>query len=113
MKKKHQFDQKMYKVNIHKNDHYFVIAYSEVHAIVELVNILKSMNIQTNAGEYKVENVHEMSKEDMEDIIIDFNYVTESNKQESLLEIFEDLTKFEDNKFDFYGVVGDDFIDYN
>ena len=49
----------------------------------------------------------------MKDIIIDYNYVKDVIEQESLLEVFEELTRFEEDCLDFYGVVADDFIDYN
>ena len=48
MEDKHQFDQKMYRVEVLNNDNYFVIAYSKVHAIVELVN----MNIKNGIQDY-------------------------------------------------------------
>ena len=109
---KHQFDQKMYRVEGATKDSYFVIAYSEVHAIVELVNMHIKNGVQAHAGEYDIKNVHAVNEEEMEDIIIDYNYVKDVIEQESLLEAFEELTKFEEGKPDFYGVVSDDFVDY-
>lgn len=38
----------MYRVEVLNNDNYFVIAYSKVHAIVELVN----MNIKNGIQDY-------------------------------------------------------------
>lgn len=110
---KHQFDQKMYRVEVLNKDNYFVIAYSKVHAIVELVNMNVKNGIDDYAGEYDIKNVHLISKKEMRDIIIDYNYVKGIIEQESLLEVFEELTKYKDGHVDFYGVVSDDFIDYN
>lgn len=113
MSGKHQFDQKMYRVSSDSNDSYFVIAYSEVHAIVEVVNNNIKNGLNDYVGEYKIENVSEVSEEDMEDIVIDYNYVKNVVNQETLLEAFEELTKYKEGELDFYGVVSDDFIDYN
>jgi hypothetical protein len=110
---KHQFDQKMYRVEVLNKDNYFVIAYSKVHAIVELVNMNIKNGIDDYAGEYDIKNVHLVRNKEMENIIIDYNYVNDVIGQESLLEVFEELTKFEERGLDFYGVVADDFIDYN
>lgn len=113
MKNKHQFDQKMYRIVVLNNDSYFVIAYSKVHAIVELVNMNTKNGIQDYAGEYDIKNVHLMSDEEMEDIVIDYNYAKNIKEQETLLEAFIELTDYKENAIDFYGVVSDDFIDYN
>ena len=110
---KHQFDQKMYRIEVLNRDNYFVIAYSKVHAIVELVNMNIKNGIQDYVGEYDIKNVHLVNNEEMENIIIDYNYVKDTIEQETLLEVFEDLTKYEEGVLDFYGVVADDFIDYN
>ncbi len=113
MKNTHQFDQKMYRIEVLNNDSYFVIAYSKVHAIVELVNMKVKNGYPSYAGEYDTENVHLLSNEKMRDIIIDYNYVKDTIEQETLLEVFEELTEYKENTADFYGVVADDFIDYN
>jgi hypothetical protein len=102
----------MYGVEGANKDSYFVIAYSEVHAIVELVNMHIKNGVKAYAREYDVKNVRLISKKEMEDIIIDYNYVKDVIEQESLLEAFEELTKFKKGKLDFYGVVSDDFVDY-
>ena len=109
---KHQFDQKMYRVEGSDKDNYFVIAYSEVHAIVELVNMHIKNGELAFAGEYDIKDVHLVSKKEMKDIVIDYNYVKDVTGQESLLEAFKELTKFKKGKLDFYGVVSDDFVDY-
>lgn len=109
----HRFDQKMYKINVYKNDHYFVIAYSKTHAIVELVNFnIENGNLDF-AGEYNVKDVHLMTEKEMSEIIIDYNYTKDKVEQETLLDAFKELTKYQDNTPEFYGVVSDDFVDYN
>ncbi len=108
----HQFDQKMYRVEVLDNSNYFVIAYSKVHAIVELVNMNIKNGIMDYAGEYDTKNVHLLSNREMNNIIIEYNYATEDTESDTLLNIFKDLTKFEDGKQEFFGVVGDDFIAY-
>ena len=113
MEDKHQFDQKMYRVEVLNNDNYFVIAYSKVHAIVELVNMNIKNGIQDYAGEYDTKNVHLLSDEEMNNIVIDYNYAKDVKEQETLLEAFIGLTEYKENTVDFYGVVADDFIDYN
>jgi hypothetical protein len=110
---KHQFDQKMYRIEVLNNDNYFVIAYSKVHAIVELVNMNIKNGIKDYAGEYDVKNVHLLDSEEMEGIVVDYNYTKDTIEQETLLEVFEDLIKYKEDNTDFYGVVADDFIDYN
>ena len=59
-----------------------------------------------------IDDVKELSNSEMENIIIDYNYVTEDTESDTLLNIFKYLTKFEDNKEEFFGVVGDDYIAY-
>ena len=113
MENKHQFDQKMYRIGVLNNDSYFVIAYSKVHAIVELVNMNIKNGIDDYVGEHDIKNVYLISNKEMKNIIIDYNYVKDITGQESLLEAFEELTKFKEASLDFYGVVADDFIDYN
>ena len=49
----------------------------------------------------------------MNNIIIDYNYAKDVKEQETLLEAFIGLTEYKENTVDFYGVVADDFIDYN
>ena len=48
-----------------------------------------------------------------ETFFIDYNYAKDVKEQETLLEAFIDLTEYKENTVDFYGVVADDFIDYN
>ena len=69
------FDQKMYRVEVNTKGSYFVIANSEVHAIVELAHMYIKNGAQAHAGEYDIKNVHVVSEKEMEDIIIDYNYV--------------------------------------
>jgi GDP-D-mannose dehydratase len=108
----HQFDPKMYRIEGSDKGNYFVIAYSEVHAIVELVNMHFKNGYLAFAGEYDVKDVHLVSKKEMKNIIIDYNYVKDVTEQESLLDAFKELTKFKKDKLHFYGVVSDDFVDY-
>jgi hypothetical protein len=112
MKKYHQLDQKMYRVEVLNKDNYFVIAYSEVHAIIEVVNMNLKQGITDFPGNYDIKNVYLVDERDMEDIIIDYNYAKDTLEKESLFEIFTELTAFEDGVPEFYGVVGDDFVDY-
>lgn len=108
----HRFDQKMYKVTRSDNS-FFVIAYSKVHAIVEIVNNNIKNGIGDYAGEYDIENVSKVTKKEMKDIVIDYNYVKNIVQQESLYKAFKELTKYKEGESDFYGVVSDDFVDYN
>lgn len=117
MENYHQFDPKMFRIEYDDKANYFVIAYSEVHAIVELVNFFNKdlkNDIDTFilAGEFDVSQVHLVSKKEMKEKTIDYNYATDSLKRENLYDVFKKLTKFKQNAPDFYGAVGDDFIDY-
>lgn len=102
----------MYSVNIGDNCNEFVIAFSKEHAIVEAVNSHIKLGNTDYPTDYKVDNVIEVSKKEMKDIIIDYNYITEEEKSDTLYNIFKELTKFKDGELDFSGVVGDDYIIY-
>ena len=104
--------QKMYSVEVLKGCSLFVIAYSKEHAIVEIVRMHIKDKIEDYPSEYTISNVKELSKMDMEDIIIDYNYVTGDPESDTLLNIFKDLTKFKHGAQEFFGVVGDDFVAY-
>ena len=104
--------QKMYSVEVLKGCSLFVIAYSKEHAIVEIVRMHIKDKIEDYPSEYTIDNVKELSKMDMEDIIIDYNYVTGDTESDTLLNIFKDLTKFKHGAQEFFGVVGDDFVAY-
>ena len=104
--------QKMYSVEVLKGCSLFVIAYSKEHAIVEIVRMHIKDKIEDYPSEYTISNVKELSKMDMEDIIIDYNYVTGDTESDTLLNIFKDLTKFKHGAQEFFGVVGDDFVAY-
>lgn len=104
--------QKMYSVEVLKGCNLFVIAYSKEHAIVEIVRVHIKDKVEDYPSEYTIDNVKELSKSDMEDIIIDYNYVTGDPESDTLLNIFKDLTKFKHGAQEFFGVVGDDFVAY-
>lgn len=104
--------QKMYSVEVLKGCSLFVIAYSKEHAIVEIVRMHIKDKIEDYPSEYTISNVKELSKMDMEDIIIDYNYATGDTESDTLLNIFKDLTKFKHGAQEFFGVVGDDFVAY-
>lgn len=104
--------QKMYSVEVLKGCNLFVIAYSKEHAIVEIVRMHIKDKVEDYPSEYTIDNVKELSKSDMEDIIIDYNYVTGDPESDTLLNIFKDLTKFKHGAQEFFGVVGDDFVAY-
>jgi len=104
--------QKMYSVEVLKGCNLFVIAYSKEHAIVEIVRMHIKDKVEDYPSEYIIDNVKELSKSDMEDIIIDYNYVTGDPESDTLLNVFKDLTKFKQGAQEFFGVVGDDFVAY-
>jgi hypothetical protein len=104
--------QKMYSVEVLKGCNLFVIAYSKEHAIVEIVRMNIIDKVEDYPSEYTIDDVKELSNSEMENIIIDYNYVTEDTESDTLLNIFKYLKKFEDNKEEFFGVVGDDYIAY-
>jgi hypothetical protein len=104
--------QKMYSVEVMEGCNLFVIAYSKEHAIVEIVRMNIKDKVEDYPSEYTIDDVKELSNSEMENIIIDYNYVTEDTESDTLLNIFKYLTKFEDNKEEFFGVVGDDYIAY-
>ncbi len=104
--------QGMYAVEVEKDCHVFAIAFSKEHAIVEVVKSHNELGIEDYPTDYKVSMVKKVSEEEMKNIIIDFNWVTEEDCSETLYEIYKDLVKYEDNKPDFYGAVGDDYISY-
>lgn len=102
-------EQKLYQIKTGGNDNYYVIAFSKEHAIVELVTMLRCLGQEDNPTEYSVGDVTEITKDYAEDVIIDYNYITESYEKESLSEFFESVLEKEE---DIYGVVCDDFIIY-
>ena len=104
--------QKMYSVQVLKGCNLFVIAYSKEHAIVEIVRMNIKSNVQDYPSEYTIDDVKELSKKEMEDIIIDYNYATEDEESDTLLNIFKNLTKYREGEDEFFGVVGDDFVAY-
>ena len=104
--------QKMYSVEVLKGCNLFVIAYSKEHAIVEIVRMHIKDKVEDYPSEYTIDDVKELSKSDMEDVIIDYNYATEDSESDTLLNIFKDLTKFEEGAQEFFGVVGDDYVAY-
>ena len=104
--------QKMYSVEIMKGCNLFVIAYSKEHAIVEIVRLNIKDNVEDYPSDYTINDVKILSKDEMNEIIIDYNYVTEDEESDTLLNIFKDLTKFKEGVQEFFGVVGDDYIAY-
>ena len=105
-------EQKMYSVEIMKGCNLFVIAYSKEHAIVEIVRLNIKDNVEDYPSDYTINDVKILSKDEMNEIIIDYNYVTEDEESDTLLNIFKDLTKFKEGVQEFFGVVGDDYIAY-
>lgn len=105
-------EQKMYSVEVMVGCRLFVIAYSKEHAIVEVVKMNSKLGVLDYPSEYGLDEVVEISRKEMQDIIIDFNYHTEKGESDTLYNIFKDLTKFRKEKQEYYGVVGDDYIAY-
>ena len=105
-------EQKMYSVEIMKGCNLFVIAYSKEHAIVEIVRLNIKDNVEDYPSDYTIDNVKLLSKDEMDEIIIDYNYATEDEESDTLLNIFKNLTKFKEGVQEFFGVVGDDYIAY-
>ena len=105
-------EQKMYSVEIMKGCNLFVIAYSKEHAIVEIVRLNIKDNVEDYPSDYTINDVKILSKDEMNEIIIDYNYVTEDEESDTLLNIFKSLTKFKEGEQEFFGVVGDDYIAY-
>ena len=102
----------MYSVEIMKGCNLFVIAYSKEHAIVEIVRMHIKDKIEDYPSDYTIDNVKLLSKDEMDEIIIDYNYATEDEESDTLLNIFKNLTKFKEGVQEFFGVVGDDYIAY-
>jgi hypothetical protein len=105
-------EQKMYSVDVIDGCNLFVIAYSKEHAIVEIVKMYENDGVEAYPFEFSLDDVTELSKKEMKKIIIDYNYATNDEESDTLLNIFKDLTKFTIGKKEFFGVVGDDFIAY-
>lgn len=102
-------EQKVYSVDVFNKDYYYVVAFSKEHAIAEVVNMLRNSGQKENPTDYSLEDVKHLTDEEMEDIVIDYNYITESYEKTSLKEFFEEIIEQEN---DIYGVVCDDFISY-
>lgn len=105
-------EQKMYSVEVAENCNEFAIAYSKEHAIIVIVESHIELGTCDYPSDYKKENVKEISKKEMKNIIIEYNYITHELKLNTLYNIFKDLTKYKDGELDFYGAVGDDYICY-
>lgn len=103
-------EYKVYSVNIGSNNYYYVIALSKEHAVIEVVSFIKNLGQKDNPTDYDISDVKELTNEEIEDLIIDYNYITKSYEKISMKEFFEEaLQQVED----VYGVVCDDFIIHN
>lgn len=91
-------EQKMYSVEIMKGCNLFVITYSKEHAIVEIVRLNIKDNVEDYPSDYTIDNVKLLSKDEMDEIIIDYNYATEDEESDTLLNILS----FSDNLFEFF-----------
>jgi hypothetical protein len=105
-------EQKMYGVEISEGCTEFVIAYSKEHAIVEAVNSHISLGTNDYPSDYTLDMVREIQKNEMKNILIDYNYITEKEETDTLYNIFKNLTKTNGQELEIFGAVGDDYIMY-
>ncbi len=104
--------QKMYSVEVAEGCNEFVIAYSKEHAIVEVVKGHIALGTDDYPSDYSLDIVKEVSKKEMKDILIDYNYATDKEETDTLYNIFKTLTKPNGVELEFFGSVGDDYIMY-
>ena len=86
-----------------KKEYYIVRAFCKEHAA-----ILTAYHWNMQPSEMSLDYIDEFDENDnLEDIIIDHNYLSEKDKPKALNEIVEE---YDESYEDIFGVIGDNFI---
>jgi len=95
---------KIYKVAIVNNECLYVFAFSWEHALVLSAELMKEY-----PDEFTKIDVEKIPLKDSSNIVIDYNYITQETKKESLKDYYKRVQK---TNIPIYGVISDNFIEY-
>lgn len=95
---------KLYKVNLHEDCNYYILAYSWEHALVLMAELVNEW-----PDEFNKDDIVELSKKEYKNIIMDYNFIEDKTEQVSIGDYIKRKNKTGELK---HGVLTDDFVNY-